>query len=74
MAEVFVNLAISREELLRLYRGSARVVAARAEDGRRVQFPADALRRLVTDEGVYGRFVITFDSQHKLISVEPAGA
>jgi hypothetical protein len=72
LAEFFVTLAISREQLLRLYSGSAKVVKARAEDGRRIQFPADALRRLVTDQGVYGRFAIRVDDQHKLLSITPA--
>ncbi|MBB3168541.1 DUF2835 domain-containing protein [Simiduia aestuariiviva] len=69
---MFVRLAISQEELLRLYRGSARTVSALAEDGRRIRFPADALRRLVTDKGVYGQFVIEFDDQHKLVSIQPS--
>ncbi|UTA49364.1 DUF2835 domain-containing protein [Simiduia sp. 21SJ11W-1] len=69
--QVEVQLAISRDELLRLYRGSARVVSAVAVDGRRIRFPADALRRLVTDKGVYGRFAIEFDDANRLIAVRP---
>lgn len=69
--QVEVQLAISHEELLRLYRGSARVVSAVSVDGRRVRFPADALRRVVTDKGVYGHFLIVFDDNNKLVSLSP---
>ena len=69
MTEVVVDLAIDNEELLRLYRGSARIVSARALDGRRVQFPAQALRNIVSERGVYGRFRIEFDQNFKLVSI-----
>ncbi|MDN3639545.1 DUF2835 family protein [Simiduia curdlanivorans] len=70
MTFVDVDLVIEKEELLRLYRGSARIVSARAIDGRRIQFPAQALRAFVTDSGVNGRFRIEFDQAFKLVSIQ----
>lgn len=66
MAQLLVDLAISPDELLRLYRGQARVVQARALDGTRVKFPANCLRPFVTEQGVQGRFVLEFDAAYKL--------
>ena len=64
------RLAISAEEYLAYYRGSAQVVVARSEDNRIVRFPASAIRKFVTRDGVFGRFEITFDENNKLIGIE----
>lgn len=71
MAAVLVDFSISRDELLRMYRGSAHTVSAIAIDGRRIQFPAQALRAFVTQDGISGRFRIEFDQNNKLLSVTP---
>lgn len=70
MTFIDVDLVIDAEELLRLYRGSARIVSAKAIDGRRIQFPAQALRPFVTETGVRGRFRIEFDQAFKLVSIQ----
>ena len=49
-------LELPAEEYLRYYQGQAGAVIVRAEDGRRVQLPASALRPFVTEQGIYGRF------------------
>lgn len=67
MPQLQVDLDISPEELLRLYRGQARTVRARALDGTRLQFPASCLRPYVTEQGVQGRFVLEFDAGFKLV-------
>jgi hypothetical protein len=51
-----VDLAISADEFLRLYQGSARAVIVRARNGQTVQFPANALTRFVLHDGVHGSF------------------
>lgn len=66
---VVVELAISGDELLRYYNGSARLVSAIASDGRRVQFPASVLQKVVSRDGVYGRFRIDFSQQGKFLSI-----
>ena len=65
------RLAISAEEYLAYYRGSAQEVVARSDDNRIVRFPASAIREFVTHDGIYGSFEITFDENNKLIGVRP---
>lgn len=69
MNELIVDLHISADEYLRLYRGEVGSVLARARDGRRVRFPADALRPFVTRQGVQGSFRIGYDSQGRLTGI-----
>ena len=64
------RLAISAEDYLAYYQGSAQVVVARSEDNKTIRFPASAIRNFVTNEGVYGKFEITFDENNKLISIQ----
>ncbi|WP_432695790.1 DUF2835 domain-containing protein [Marinobacterium sp. YM272] len=66
MNELIVDLDISDEEYLRLYRGEVRDVVARARDGRRVRFPAASLTRFVTRQGIQGSFRIRYSSEGKL--------
>jgi hypothetical protein len=65
-----VELAIPAAELLKLYRGQARNVSVLASDGRRILFPAQALKPHVRHDGVYGRFVIIVNADNKLLSIE----
>ena len=64
------RLAITAEEYLAYYQGSAKVVVARTEHNRTIRFPASAIRQFVTHDGVFGNFEITFDENNKLIGVE----
>ena len=66
-----LRLAISAEEYLAYYRGSAQVVVARSDDNKVVQFPASAIREFVTHDGIFGSFEITFDENNKLIGIQP---
>jgi hypothetical protein len=71
MAQVEFDLSISRDEFLKHYRAQGRVqVTVTALDGRRVRFPAGILQRFVLSDGVHGRFVIYFDAQGRLSSIE----
>lgn len=65
------RLAISREEYLAYYQGSAQVVVVRSEDNKIIQFPAGAIREFVSHEGVFGRFEISFDENNKLVAITP---
>jgi hypothetical protein len=67
---ITVDLAISADEFLRYYNGSAKLVCAIATDGRRVQFPANVLQRVVSRDGVYGRFQIEFSRDGKFLNIE----
>ena len=64
------RLAISAEEYLAYYQGSAQVVVARSDDNRIIRFPASAIRKFVTHDGIHGSFEISFDENHKLIAVQ----
>jgi len=78
-SQYIVSLDISSDELLKYYRGSARAVIARAENGIVCQFPVDALKPFVTHRGVQGRFVLSVnstDTTHeggKLLSIRRLG-
>lgn len=70
MNELIVDLNISAEQYLRLYRGEVEHVVARALDGRRVRFPAAMLRGFVSRDGVSGRFRIRYGTDGKLIEIQ----
>ena len=65
------RLAISANDYLAHYQGSAQVVVVRSEDNKVVQFPASAIRKFVTHDGIYSRFEMTIDENNKLIAIEP---
>ncbi|MBT8149709.1 MAG: DUF2835 domain-containing protein [Gammaproteobacteria bacterium] len=65
-----VELAISADEYLKMYRGTAKQVVATASDGRVVRFPANCLQPFVTHSGIYGRFELFVDPQHKLLRIQ----
>ncbi|WP_428240868.1 DUF2835 domain-containing protein [Gynuella sp.] len=67
---LIVDISITAEELIKLYRGSANQVRATARDGRVVRFPARILQPYVTRSGVQGSFRIIFDGHHKFQKIE----
>ena len=69
MNELIVDLNISPEEYQRMYRGEVSKVLARTLDGRRVQFPADILRSVVSRTGIKGRFSIQYDAQGRFSKI-----
>lgn len=71
--EIRFYLNLSAEKYLHYYQGAARAVSVRSVDGRRLQFPAEHLRRFVTHDGVQGEFVIRFDDRHRFVGLERVG-
>lgn len=69
MDTVCFRLTLSAEQMRSYYEGVARQVFVRASDGRRVQFPAQWLRRFVTLDGVSGLFEMCFGDDRKLINL-----
>jgi hypothetical protein len=67
------SLHISRDEVLRYYQGSASSVIVRAENGQRLQFPAEHIRPFIDQHGVQGLFSISFDNDNKLIGIKRLG-
>ncbi|GGB95420.1 hypothetical protein GCM10011352_21890 [Marinobacterium zhoushanense] len=70
MNELIVDLNISADEYLRLYRGEVESVVARTLDGRTVRFPANALRGFVTRNGIRGRYRIRYGADGRLIDIQ----
>ncbi len=69
MPRLTVTLSIDGDSYLRHYRDGVKDVVARTDDGRNVRFPANILRRVVTRDGIHGRFCIEFDAQGKFVSI-----
>jgi hypothetical protein len=69
MQQIIVDLFISREEWLRLYRGETNTVFAKSRDGRSIKFPASILTKYTTQNGVEGSFVIQFSDEGKFQSI-----
>ena len=65
MRSIRFSLSISPQEMLRYYRGEVQTVIVTTEDGLRAQFPAVLLRAHVTENGIFGRFQLTFDSNNR---------
>lgn len=70
LKQIVIDLQISEDEYLRVYRGQARSVLAHSIDGRRVRFPASILQPFVTRTGIHGRFRIRFDTEGQFESIE----
>ncbi len=70
MKSMRFSLNISAEQYERYYQGSARSVIVTTEDGRTLKFPANALQKFVTHDGIRGRFEIIYDDRNKLSSVQ----
>lgn len=66
---IVIRLNIASEELLKLYRGSAREVAGVSVDGQKIRFPAEALKPFVTHNGVQGQFALLVNANNKLINL-----
>ena len=69
MREVSFTLSIPADQMLRYYSGAAKSVMVVADQGLKVQFPADLLQRYVTPDGVRGRFAIQFDDNNKIAGI-----
>lgn len=66
MNRAILIINLPREKCLRYYRGDAKYVITTAVDGRRIQFPAEWIRPFITDEGVHGRFELSFDQENRV--------
>ena len=70
MTELRFRLDISKAEALRYYQGQARFVIVTAENGQRLQFPAEHIRSFIGSNGLQGYFSIKFDDNNKLIGIK----
>ena len=60
------SLNLTADSYLRYYQGHAKSVSVVADDGRCVEFPANALRPFVTKQGVQGHFELQVDDNNHL--------
>ena len=67
--QYIVELAISKQELLKYYRGAASQISAVATDGQTILFPVTAIQPFITHEGVFGRFQLQVNSQGRLLKI-----
>lgn len=69
MTELTFVLHITPDQYLAYYNGAAKTIAVKTEDGLSLKFPANALQKFITREGIHGRFKISFDQNNKLTGV-----
>ncbi len=70
MNEIRFRLEISAQEYLKYYQGDVDSVQVTIASGQTIQFPASALQKHVSQNGVNGSFRIIFDDNNKMISLE----
>lgn len=70
MQHFVVDLRLTRDQMLRMYQGSANAVVGHARNGQRIRFPVNSLRPFVGIEGVNGTFQLTVDARHRLVSIQ----
>lgn len=70
MPNVSFSMSINAEEVQKYYRGEALNILATADNGLKVQFPANLILPHVTHQGVCGRFVLSYRDDGKAISLE----
>jgi glucose-6-phosphate isomerase len=70
MNRISFSINISSEEYLKSYQHHQAVVFVMSDDGRRVKFPANLLKRFIMHNGIQGRFSIEFDAAGKCLGVE----
>lgn len=63
------RLALTTEKYLEYYKGNAKNIVARSENGKNIKFPANAMQGFLTHEGIFGLFEIQFDKNNKLIKI-----
>ena len=69
MKEFRFTLSIPAHEFLAYYQGVAQNVLTISVEGKSLQFPAQVLRPYLTDQGIYGEFVLQCDQRNKFKSI-----
>lgn len=70
MRYVIIDLAISRDEYMKYYRGQALQISTRARDGRIVRLPASVMRQFITLSGLHGSFAVYYDDHGRLQQID----
>ena len=64
------KMAICAERTERIYRGNARYILVKSDEGLTLQLPASNFRRFVDAGGIQGRFRVQIDADNKIVSLE----
>ncbi|ODC03922.1 hypothetical protein BFW38_10610 [Terasakiispira papahanaumokuakeensis] len=70
MQSILIRLDLTREQCLRYYQGGSHWVMAQSIEGRRIQFPASVLHRIVGPQGVSGIFRIRFTDEGRFEDIQ----
>ncbi|KFF48073.1 MULTISPECIES: DUF2835 family protein [unclassified Salinicola] len=71
MPSVDITLSLSLDQCRSYYAGAVESIQTYTLDGRRVRFPARALHRLVSHDGVHGHFRLYFDGHGRFTTIVP---
>jgi len=63
------RLALSYDQYLAVYQGTAKTVTTIADDGRRIVFPAGNIQRFLSKQGIHGHFEMELTEQHKFVGI-----
>ncbi len=64
------KIHISSEQYLSVYQGVAKNISTQAEDGRRIVFPAQNIKRFLTHDGISGYFEMELTAANKFIAIK----
>ena len=70
MPESRFQLQLSTEQCQQYYCGEVSQVQVVDDHNRRIQFPAAMLRKHVSHDGVHGEFILKYDQDNRLVSLE----
>jgi len=70
MPSVIVTLNISKQEILKFYKGDVQSIVAHSDDGRVIRFPINMVRQFISIDCLKGRFKIEFNPQGKFLSIK----
>ncbi|MES1946821.1 hypothetical protein C84B14_05716 [Salinisphaera sp. C84B14] len=73
MPSIDLIIELSAAQCQAHYAGSVDHVYASSTDGRRVLLPAQALRRVVTRDGVHGVYRLSYDDNGRFQSLQRLG-
>jgi len=64
------SLSISCEQYLKVYQGRVQTISVKADDGRRIEFPAGKLQPFLTNAGINGYFELQLTAANKFVSIQ----
>jgi len=70
MPESRFYLHLSTEQYQQYYCGEVSQVQIVDQHNQRIQFPAGMLRKHVNHDGVHGQFILKYDQNNRLVSLE----